>query len=378
MTIQRPIVETPKLRGVVTPVPRTLRLHKPSHKAQPDNKYGANATPSHKAQPDNKQDINAIPSESARGTDPEILQYALEAINAAKALELLHSFPNQVPRLEAQPKKASDDTKPNSYDISNIYEGTLSPAVEQTIQELYENLPNLLNPEHSAVQKPKLKIQSKAGSNETDIKGDATSELGLRAVFGAVAGILFTIIRQNVFGQVPTFDQLYSAGLTCATKATTMGIANQFVRKQIKKLPELSKSQKDILQAASLSILEAITGLKQESSIATQHSTAAVFTLSAARSFPSNLLETSMKEDFKTHLQQYGISENLVDAVLISSATIANLIPATLLNNQPITPENLVKTFVLRFISMGLWQKAMEKAKDTAQKWAENDANQGT
>ena len=249
------------------------------------------------------------------------------------------------------------------------------PVSYSFIQDLYKNLPAQKIQENISSEKhiPINTSQDSPANIKVDAELQATYELGLRAVYGAVAGIIFTIIRQNVFGQVPTFDQLYSAGLTCATKAAIMGIANQFAKGQIKKLHECSKFQKDILQATTVSVLESLIGLKQEHSIATQYSPATVFILSVLKSLPSNMMETSINQNLKNHLQKRGISYNLSDPMITSMATMANLVPATLLNTQNFNPENILKTFGLRFVSMDLWKNAMQNAKKTAQTWAEND-----
>ncbi|MFT6071898.1 MAG: hypothetical protein ACJARD_001209 [Alphaproteobacteria bacterium] len=220
-------------------------------------------------------------------------------------------------------------------------------------------------------------LPNKPSNNDMTVK-----EIILRGLYGSAACGVYMVGQRALFSQSLLMEDLFTTLTSSGLRAMAMGSVTKAVRESYKKtIPNVNAQAKDIGEAGIINAVETAASYFQEKATAKDVGFAAILGLSSLKSFPNNLMDTQSYPDFidkysgKNKLSESSTeaekttainNEKSIKLVINSLAALVTAIPATYLNNEPLTPTNFAKTYLLRLASVSLWRTAMDKAKADA------------
>ena len=259
-----------------------------------------------------------------------------------------------------------------------LVNATLSPAKFQVTSNSVPPASPLGEKSKAAESLPDKQLNSdKPANNDMTLK-----EILLRGLYGAAACGIYVMGQRAIFNQPLLMKDLATVFTSSGLRAMAMGSITKGVRESYKKtIPNVNAQIKDIGEASIINAVETAASYAQEKATAKDVGFAAILGLSSLKSFPNNLMDTQSHPDFiAKYSGQDQISQSSTEAEketaqknetsikrnINIAAALVTAIPATYLNNEPLTPINFAKTYLLRLASVSLWRTAMDKAKADA------------
>jgi hypothetical protein len=200
------------------------------------------------------------------------------------------------------------------------------------------------------------------------------SEVLLRGLYGAAACGAYLRIQRTLFNQPLPIKDLVKVTSSCGIRAIAMGTVTKGIRELYKKLNSTETTLlKDAGEVGIITAVETAAAYVQDKTTAKDVLPLNVLGLSFLKSIPNNAMDTKTYQDWtKSGLLA---DEEKTNFVMNTLAAFATSIPATFLNNEPLTPINFTKTVGLRWLSVNLWRKAMTLANQHGADGKKNNDN---